>query len=188
MSVLLRSFYIFEYYKNIDLKKLLSISILLSLVFCKKGDSTQKKMALTDNARIDSINAVRIKHNEQIKALNSKNLFQDISGTHRLTHNSISNSGKVLLKKIGRDLYIISGEAKSGKDYVKIEGEINRVSQDYLNFEGKISQSIAENENGKLDVRKKKTSFAKKGNAKYFRLQNMTNSQGFIDYIDLYLK
>ncbi|MEC5158002.1 hypothetical protein [Chryseobacterium sp. MP_3.2] len=170
------------------MKKLIPVLALLSLVFCKKDDSRQKKMDLSENMRIDSINAARIKHNEQIKALNSKNLFRDLSGSHRLTHNLISNSGEVLLKKIGRDLYFISGEAKAGKDYVKIEGEINMISQDYLNFEGQITQSIAENENGKLDLRKKKTSFAKKGNSNYFRLQNMTNSQGFIDYIDLYLK
>ena len=170
------------------MKNLIPFFVLLFLFSCQKESTYQNNLASEETMRIDSINAARIKINEAVKAKNSKNLFQDISGTHRLTHNSIANSGEIVLKKIGRDLYHVSGGAKAGKDYVKIEGELNRVSQDYLNFDGQITQSIAENENGKIDVRKKKTSFAKKGNAKYLRLQNMTNSQGFIDYIDLYLK
>lgn len=181
------SFHIFDY-KNRNLKNLIPFFVLLFLFSCQKELSQQNNLASQESKRIDSINGARIKNNEVVKAKNSKNLFQDISGTHRLTHNSIANSGEIVLKKIGRDLYHVSGGAKAGKDYVKIEGELNMVSQDYLNFEGKIIQSIAENENGKLDVRKKKTSFAKKGNSNYFRLQNMTNNQGFIDYIDLYLK
>ena len=109
-----------------------------------------------------------------------------MSGKHKFTHNSISNNGSVDFKNIGRDLYEISGSAKSGKNYVKIEGELKMVSEEYLNFTGKITQSISENDNGKVDVRTKKTSFAKKGNGKYWRLQNRLNSSGFVDYIDIY--
>lgn len=109
-----------------------------------------------------------------------------MSGPHKLTHSSIGNTGTVQLKNIGRDLYEISGGAKSGKNYIKIEGELKMVSEEFMNFKGKITQSIQENDNGKIDVRTKKTTFAKKGNAKYWRLQNMMNQSGFVDYIDIY--
>ena len=60
------------------------------------------------------------------------------------------------------------------------------VSEEFLNFTGKITQSLQENDNGKIDVRTKKTSFAKKGNQKYWRLQNRINNAGFTDNIDIY--
>lgn len=60
------------------------------------------------------------------------------------------------------------------------------VSEEFLNFTGKITQSIQENDGGKIDVRTKKTSFAKKGNARFWRLQNRVNSSGFTDNIDIF--
>jgi len=168
------------------LKKLLLLFILVTLQACKKDSNKEKKVILNENQIVDSINAVRTKHNDSIKILNSKNRFRDLSGMHQLKHSSIAKAGKVELKNIGRDLYEVSGGAQSGKNRVKIKGELKMVSEEYLNFTGEIGQNIQENDNGKLDIRTKKTSFAKKGKSNYWRLQNMANSSGFADYIDLY--
>lgn len=136
--------------------------------------------------KTDSINNFRTKYNDSIAVLNAKNHFRDLSGNHILKHSSFSKNGNAVFQNTGRDLYKVSGGIKSGKNYVKIEGEIKMVSEEFLNFTGKITQSISENENGKVDVRDKKTSFAKKGNQKYWRLQNRMNDAGFTDDIDLY--
>ena len=169
------------------MKKLLLLFILITLQACKKDSNKEKKAILNKTQIVDSINVARTKHNDSIKILNSKNRFRDLSGTHQLKHSSIAKAGKLELKNIGRDLYEVSGGIQSGKNRVKITGELKMVSEEYLNFTGEIAQNILENNNGKLDIRTKKTSFAKKGTSKYWRLQNMTNSSGFADYIDLYL-
>ena len=153
---------------------------------CNKSGKTSDQIVKDSLKVIDSINVSRTKYNDSIKILNSKNHFRDLSGPHQINHSSIKNTGKVQLKNIGRDLYEISGGAKSAENYVKIEGEIKMVSEEFMNFTGKISQSIQEEDNGKVDVRTKKTTFAKKGNSKFWRLQNMRNSSGFADYIDIY--
>lgn len=159
---------------------------MVSVLSCsKKSDSTIETKS--DSTKIiESINIARTKINDSIKIRNEQNIFRDLSGSHKFTHNGIENTGSVNFTKIGRDLYKISGGAKSVKNYVKIEGEIKMVSEEFLNFDGEIIQSIQENNNGKIDVRNRKTSFAKKGKDKFWRLQNMRNSSGFIDYIDIY--
>ncbi len=168
------------------MKKFYLLLLPILLFSCNKLGKTSDQI-IKDNLKvIDSINVSRIKHNDSIKILNLKSHFRDLSGSHQLKHSSIGNTGNVQLKNIGRDLYEISGGAKSGKNYIKIEGELKMVSEEFMNFKGKITQSIQENNNGKIDVRTKKTTFAKKGNAKYWRLQNMMNQSGFVDYIDIY--
>jgi len=156
------------------------------LLSCNKDAGTSNKIKSDSAKIIDSINAARAKYNDSIKILNSKNHFRDLSGNHQFTHSSVSKNGSVNFKNIGRDLYTVSGRAESGKNYVKIEGEIKMVSEEFLNFTGKITQSIQENDGGKTDIRTKKTSFAKKGNARFWRLQNKINSSGFTDNIDIF--
>lgn len=168
------------------MKKLILLLLPFLLFSCNKTAKTSDQIVKDSLKVIDSINISRNKYNDSIKILNLKSHFRDLSGSHKLTHSSIGNSGNVQLKNIGRDLYEISGGAKSGKNYIKIEGELKMVSEEFMNFNGTITQSIQENDNGKVDVRSKKTTFAKKGSAKYWRLQNMINQSGFVDYIDIY--
>lgn len=166
------------------MKKILLSVLLVSLASCHKNEeSTSRKMA--DSLKIiDSINAARTKHNDSVLVQRQKNIFGDLSGIHPLKfENDIASlSGNLNFEKIGRDLYHISGSAKSGNNNVSIEGELKRVSEIHLNFDGKISQTI----NGKDYLRTKKTTFLREGNAKYWRLQNKINNEGFIDYIDIY--
>ena len=158
----------------------------LALLSCKQTSSNKEKIAKDSTAIIDSINLVREKHNDSISALNNKNRFEDLSGSHKFSHNGISKAGKVEFKNIGRDLYTVKGGAESGKNFVKIDGEIKVVSAKYLNFTGEIVQSLEANDNGKKDVRSGTTTFTKKAGTDFWRLQNMQNSSGFADYIDIH--
>jgi hypothetical protein len=168
------------------MKKIILFFVITTLISCSKKEENYENIK-TNAAKIaDSINASRTKHNDSIKILNAKNQFRDLSGNHIFTHGSFSKKGNAIFKNIGRDLYQVSGGIKMGKNFVKIEGEIKMVSEEYLNFTGKITQSISENDNGKIDIRTKKTSFAKKGNTSYWRLQNRLNNAGFTDNIDIY--
>ena len=168
------------------MKKKILLFLFATLISCNKKAENSENMK-TGSAKIaDSINASRTKQNDSIKILNSKNQFRDLSGNHIFTHSSFPKNGNVIFKNIGRDFYKVSGGIKTGKNFVKIEGEVKMVSAEYLNFTGKITQRISENEHGKIDVRTQKTSFAKKGNTTYWRLQNRLNSSGFTDNIDIY--
>jgi len=60
------------------------------------------------------------------------------------------------------------------------------VSDKHMNFTGSISQSISENENGKIDIRKGTKTFLSKDGGKTWRLQDMVNGSGFVDYIDIH--
>lgn len=168
------------------MKDIILLFAIATLCSCTKKDNNSGKIKAGTASEIDSINAARTKYNDSITVLNAKNHFADLSGDHQFTHSSISNKGNVTFTNIGRDRYTVSGGAKAGKDYVEIEGEIKMVSEEFLNFTGKITQSIQQNDHGKIDVRTKKTSFAKKGNARFWRVQNRVNSSGFTDNIDIF--
>lgn len=168
------------------MKKILLLISVISIFSCSKKENQLTPIKSVEEKKIDSINEFRKKYNDSVSILNAKNQFRDLSGKHQFSHSSFSNKGNVDFKNIGKDLYEISGSVKSGKNYVKIEGEIKMVSEEFLNFTGKITQSIEENDGGKIDVRTQKTSFAKKGNQQYWRLQNRLNSSGFTDNTDIY--
>lgn len=168
------------------MKKIILLISGIILFSCSKNDKPRETTQSLEAKKIDSINEFRRKYNDSMAIKNAKNHFRDLSGKHQFSHSSFSNSGSVDFKNIGRDLYEVSGNIKSGKDYAKIEGEIKMVSEEFLNFEGKITQSIQENDGGKIDVRTKKTSFHKKGNQQFWRLQNRINSSGFTDNIDIH--
>lgn len=168
------------------MKKTALLFFALLLLSCSKKENKIIPTQSAQSKRIDSINEYRKKRNDSVAIKNAKNQHRDLSGTHQFSHSSISNTGSVSFKNIGRDLYEVSGSVKSGKDYAKIEGQIKMVTEEFLNFNGKITQSIQEYNNGKIDIRTKKTSFHKKGNQKYWRLQNKLNNAGFIDNIDIF--
>jgi hypothetical protein len=127
-------------------------------ISCSKKQSTPAS-SKTDNTKItDSINAARTKINDSIK---SKNHFRDFSGTHKFTHNLIKKTGSV--------------------NFTKIEGE-----RDQYKVAGSISESISENDNGKLYVRQGTKTFMSKDGGKTYRLQDMVNGSGFVDYIDIH--
>ncbi|WP_346983299.1 hypothetical protein [Chryseobacterium sp. POE27] len=55
-----------------------------------------------------------------------------------------------------------------------------------MNFSGTLTQSISENDNGKPYVRNKPKTFMSKDGGKTYRLQDMVNGSGFVDYIDIH--
>jgi len=161
------------------MKKLLSIFILLSIVSCEKSAETVTPKV--DSVKIiDSINLARTKINDSILSSRS---FKDLSGTHSLTHDQVNGAGKITFTKIGQDEYKVSGENKSGSNFVKIEGNARMTSAKNLKFDGMITQSISDYDNGKLDVRKGKKNFSTKDGGKTFKLYESVNNAGFGDKI-----
>ncbi|MCI3938179.1 hypothetical protein MQX03_13280 [Chryseobacterium aahli] len=174
------------------MKKTLIIAIAGILTFsCSKKES-QKTPEKSDSTKItDSINAERTKINDSIKALNSKNRFRDFSGSHKFVYQNDSSpkySGSVNFTKIEgeRDNYNVSGNIKSGKNSVSLKGFVQVVTAKHMNFTGEITQSISDNDNGKPYTRKGTKTFMSKDGGKTYRLQDMVNGSGFVDYIDIH--
>jgi PBP1b-binding outer membrane lipoprotein LpoB len=166
------------------MKKILTSAVITALIVSCSKKETQPTPNQTDSTKIiDSINAARTKINDSIQ---SKNHFKDFSGTHKFTHNSIKASGSVDFKKMGRDDYDVSGNIKSGKESVTIKGTAVVVSTKHMNFTGEITQSISANDNGKPYTRKGTKTFMSKDGGKTWRLQDMVNGSGFVDYIDIH--
>ena len=165
---------------------LTALIILLAASSCAKKESVPVTKTTDSTAIIDSINAVRTKINDSIR---NRNRFGNMSGTHTFTHNGISGKGKVTFTKMdgNNDEYKINGEVRSGKNYAAINGSGIRVSRKHLNFTGEITQSIGEYNNGKTFTRKGTKTFLSKDGGKTWRLQDMVNSAGFVDYIDIKL-
>ncbi len=164
---------------------LVAIIVSALLVSCSRKEATPSSVQTDSTKIIDSINAVRTKINDSIR---NKNQFKDFSGDHKFTHNLIKNAGSVNFKKVDgeSDHYTVSGSIKSGENSVEIKGFMAVVSNKHMNFTGEITQSIAENDNGKPYTRKGTKTFASKDGGKTYRLQDMVNGSGFVDYIDIH--
>jgi len=161
------------------MRKLIPVLILFLIFSCKKSEETTT-MKVDSVKIIDSINAVRTKINDSIL---SSRAFKDLSGIHSLTHDQVNGTGKITFTKIGQDEYQVSGENKSGSNFVKIEGSARMTSPKNLKFDGTITQSISDYDNGKLDVRKGKKNFSTKDGGKTFKLYESVNNAGFADKI-----
>lgn len=165
------------------MRNLISVIILLAIVSCKKTEET--KTSKVDSVKIiDSINAVRTKINDSIRVSQG---YKDLSGVHTLTHDQVNGSGKITFTKIGQDEYKVLGENKSGSNFVNIEGSARMTSPKNLKFDGIITQSILDYDNGKLDVRKGKRNFSTKDGGKTFKLYESVNNAGFADKITIKL-
>lgn len=157
----------------------------LSILSCSKKEIDNSTVISAENKKIESINVEREKLNERIAIKNQQNVLKDLSGKHQLKFTSDETSaftGSVNFENKGRDLYDISGNAKSGKNTLEIKGTIKKVTEKHLNFDGEITQKI----NGTLYKRTNKTTFFDEGKGNFWRLQNKINSSGFVDYIDIY--
>ena len=170
------------------MKKNLILAIAGMLAFsCAKKNNPKTESIST----VDSINAERTKINDSIKALNSKNRFKDFSGSHKFVYQNDSSpkySGSVNFTKIEgeRDNYNVSGNIKSGENSVNLKGFLQVVTAKHMNFTGEITQSISDNDNGKSYTRKGTKTFMSKDGGKTYRLQDMINGSGFVDYIDIH--
>ena len=183
MSVVTLIFFIFE--ENYNMKNIFPLLLLAFIISCKKTGTTKTENSVDSTKIVDSINAARTKINDSIR---NKNRFANMEETHTFLHNGITNGkGKVTFKTVAgnNDEYNINGEIKSGKEYVKINGFGIRVSEKHFNFTGEVSQSIAQYDNGKVFVRKGTKTFMTKDGGKTWRLQDLVNGSGFVDYIDI---
>lgn len=161
---------------------LLSAILLLS---CSKKEIIDTTILSPEAKKIESINVERQKLNDSIAIRNQQNMWKDLSGKHQLKFTSDETSafsGTANFEKTGRDLYTITGSAKSGKNTLDMSGTIKKVSEKHLNFEGEITQKI----NGTVYKRTDNSTFFDEGKGKFWRLQNKVNGSGFVDYIDIY--
>lgn len=168
------------------MKNTIFLSVLLVIFSCNKKEtiSSSETTKIDSTKIIDSINVIRNKINDSIR---NKNYFDDLSGSHSLTHNAIHQKGFVDFKKVSGDEYEVNGSIKKESNYLKINGIALRVSDKHFNFTGTIVQSISENDHGKIYTRKGTKTFLSKDGGKTWRLQDMINSSGFVDYIDIKL-
>lgn len=167
------------------MKKIVFLISAITFVSCSKKEFNDSKVISSEAKKIESINVERQKLNDQIAIRNQQNIWKDLSGKHELqfTSNEIAGFyGTANFEKTGRDLYMVTGSAKSGKNTLNITGTIKMVSEKHLNFDGEITQKI----NGTAFKRTKKTTFFDEGKGKFWRLQNKINGSGFVDYIDIY--
>ncbi|MGS0747742.1 hypothetical protein [Halpernia sp. GG3] len=159
------------------MKQLFYFCLLICFISCDKSSNTKDSKTKTD-----SLNEIIAKKNDSITKINNTNFYFDWSGTHKLTHNSISKNGEISFDKTGKDEYKVSGSINAGKNNLKITGTMKVVSDIYMNLEGKIIQNIKQD--GATFTRKENNTFKKQG--KFWRLQNKVNGAGFVDYIDIY--
>ncbi|SDQ84695.1 hypothetical protein SAMN05421664_2824 [Chryseobacterium soldanellicola] len=170
-------------------KFLTAIAITALVVSCSKKETQSTPNQVDSTKIIDSINAARTKINDSIKVKNSENRFKDFSGDHKFTYQSqnlSTKTGSVNFKKMGRDDYDVSGSIKSGENSVTIKGSSVVVSPKHMNFTGEITQKISSDNNGKPYTRKGTKTFMSKDGGKTWRLQDMVNGSGFVDYIDIH--
>ena len=78
------------------MKKNLYLILLVAIISCKKN-SDQK---ITAESQTDSLNKIIERKNDSITKINNENLYEDWSGGHKLTHNSMSKKGEINFKKI----------------------------------------------------------------------------------------
>ena len=159
----------------------------LFFISCTQKETVEDPLITAEHRRIESLNVIRTKINDSIALKNSKNKFQNLAGKHQLSFSNDENLpfyGGIFFKANGGDKYEVEGSATSGKNSLKIEGKIRRVSEKHLNFEGEITQNI----NGKIYKRTGKTTFFDENKGNFWRLQNKINGEGFVDYIDIHFK
>lgn len=173
------------------MKKIIFPLLLLTISFSCSKKSENNNIAQQKDS-LKTADSLRIaERNDSIRTLNSKNRFKDFSGNHRFTYetqafNTIS--GTVTFDKIEgeRDNYNLSGSIQSGENSVSIKGFVQVVSPKHMNFTGEITQKISVNDNGRPYTRKGTKTFMSKNGGKTYRLQDMVNGSGFVDYIDIH--
>ena len=173
---------------------MINIIILIFAIFiavsCNNKEEYERKVAAelaAKTAKNDSINAVRTKYNDSIRAHRKENKYNDFSGSHSFTMFSDGIStlkGKAYFKRVDTDKYEVSGSAKSGNNTITINGTAKFLDNEYISFRGEIVQDIKEN--GEVFHRNGKIIFICQGENKYWRMQDKINKQGFLDYIDIH--
>jgi hypothetical protein len=97
--------------------------------------------------------------------------------------------GDARITKLENDWYTIKGEqTNSNNEYLKIDGKLKKLNENQVAFEGTIITFVKYNNDGKPCEKTGRQIFLKKGDRKYYRLQNMNNCEGgrLVDYVDIY--
>lgn len=173
------------------MKNFLLLSVFLLTTCQKKETIVEKPIVIRETIEVEK--APEALPSEPVNEVDDLPVdpaeLKDLSGKHNLTLQWISwdKPGTVYFKKIGDNLYKVSGSQKKGKEYLTIDGQITQVSAKKLGFEGTITHSTAINGNGAECVKTGSQIFLSTQNRKYWRMQDMANCDGVAtDYIDIY--
>lgn len=186
--------------KKITVMKIYTYLIILLVIASScnqqtaKNDTEEKLAQLTKQndslkQELENKRAEPIKEPEEAEKTPNKRI--DKEGTHPISLQWIGwdKPGSATISPMEDGWYSINGsqQNKNG-DYLKIEGQIRRLSAKELQFDGIIETKVSYNNGGEVCIKKGKQSFYAKGDRKYFRLQNMENCAGgrLVDYVDIY--
>lgn len=148
----------------------------------KTGDSLSSKL----NKLNDTLNKVRDNVAKKVS-----NVEINIKRTIPISLQWIGfeNQGKAEVVKQSDGSFTISGEqTNSSNEFLKINGKIKRLNASQVSFVGTIITFVKINNGGVPCEKTGEQVFLKKGDRKYYRLQNMENCSGgkVLDYVDLY--
>jgi hypothetical protein len=111
-------------------------------------------------------------------------------GRHKLTLQWISwdRPGYASIAKADSGRYSIKGEQRNkNNEYLRIAGTLKPISDEYLEFKGRIETKVVQGNGGEPCIREGNMIFYAKGNRKYWRLQEMLNCDSVVtDYVDIY--
>jgi hypothetical protein len=161
------------------------------------SDSNQQKVNKAIDKTGDSLSSKLSKLNDTLKAAKERTIDKlpkvKIGVEHTvpiaLQWIGSPNRGKASLMKQDDDWFSLKGEqTNQDNEFLKIDGRLKRIDEFKLQFEGTIITYIKANNGGVPCEKKGSQIFLKKGDRKYYRLQNMVNCEGgrLLDYVDLY--
>lgn len=180
------------------MKNIIVVLVCLSFINCTEkkteviSENKNKEIISDKNREIDSLKTVinsskeeQTSDFEDIEKEKPESELNDLSGKHSLTLHWISweKPGSIHFNKTSENTYNVSGKQAMDGQFVTIDGKITQVSKILLEFEGTIVTNT--NLDGKCEKTGKQIFLSTK-NRKYWRLQNMDNCKGAVDYIDLY--
>jgi len=119
-------------------------------------------------------------------------VFKIREGVHHLSLQWISwdELGEVEIKYLRDNKYSVVGEQRNpnNRDYLKINGTLEPISEKKLIFEGTVESQIEHLNQGQPCMKEGIKFFESTKNRKYWRMQDMENCEGgrVLDYVDIY--
>ena len=129
---------------------------------------------------------------EEATEIHSPSMAKQLLGRRPLSLQWISwdNFGEATVREDSTGKYQISGEQRGlgedGDDYVKIQGSVLRVEDESFVFDGTIQIRVSHINGGDPYLREGKQEFRLYGNRRFWRLVDMDNGYGSVDYVDIY--
>ncbi len=125
----------------------------------------------------------------QETVIESEPMARQLTGARPLTLQWISwdEFGEAVVKDKGGALTVTGAQhSRSNDDYLKIDGRITKVEARRFFFDGTIEIRVSHILDGKPYTREGVQEFFLYGDRGFWRLRDMTNAEGSVDYVDIY--